>query len=140
MDEATTIAKKINKMNDWITELLGRLKESGKNKATTKAAYDGVLAVAEVQLRYYSGKKLYELLKKLPNFPEDITVNDILDGGKIPASLIPKIAPGLCCEESCKMDEANSNYKSLVTKIESTCNLLNSQQSINRHLSHEVKQ
>ena len=136
MTESIEVANKINEMNVWIKQLLGKLKAAGATKAATKSAYDGAVSVAEVQLRYYSGKKLYALLQKLPNFPEDITVNDILDGGKIPANLIVKIAPGLCCEESCKMDTANSDYKNLVVKIDATEAMLNSQQSINRHLSH----
>ena len=133
-----SIANKINEINAWIEKLLKRLDATENDKAEAIKNYDAALALAMIKLRYYEGEKLAGLLKDLPNFP-DISVKDINDKGSIPSTLIPKIAAGLCYDESLKIEKATSAYKSLITKIESTCAMLNSQQSIFRHLSHEVK-
>ena len=60
-----------------------------------------------------------------------------LEGNKIcnpPATILEKIARGICWESKLKADESEALYKSLIANIDSVQSQLNGLQSINRYL------
>jgi hypothetical protein len=89
----------------------------GKDKALAAAQYDKELAVTMLRLR--SGKPCElggEIAKDLP------------------ATLIEKIAKGICWQACYEKELAECAYKSVVTKLDSIKSELNGYQSMNKYL------
>jgi hypothetical protein len=135
--DVVSVAKQIATRNKRLEELTAELKDAGDEVAAAISGYDTALAVAEVKLKYLTGVRLAALLHELPGIKEILSVEDIDKGGKLPATIIQKVAAGLCHSESLKVEQAKHGYKSLTSKIDTLCATLNSRQSIFRHLSHE---
>ena len=96
------------------------LKPRTDKRAETSALYDKAVAVVLIGLR---NGKAYEM--------DGVAISDP------PASIMEKIAKGICWQERLNMDLAEGEYKSLITGIELLQAQLNGWQSINRHLSEK---
>ena len=121
--DIVTLAKLINARIDRLEELCADIDDIGKEKADAIANYDVSLAVAEAKL--------------LRGVVEQVEGEALPD--KIPVTLMKDIAKGLCREERFKLENNTNKYKGLLTKIEALEASLNAKQSINKHLSHEVR-
>ena len=99
------------------------LDEAGEDKAQAIADYDRAYAVAMAKI--------------------GLGVVNQIDGQQLPesrpATVLGKYAAGYCHKEKCAMIQAESKYKSILTKISVLEATLNAKQSINRHLSHEAR-
>jgi len=133
--DVISVSQQIVARNKRLEELMPELKEAGDKVATAISKYDSALAVAEVKLKYLTGVKFAALLCELPTIEDILSVEDIDKGGKLPASIIPKVAAGLCHKDSLEVEQAKYGYKSLVSKADTLTATLNSRQSIYRHLS-----
>ena len=113
---ATEIENKIKELDK--AKLL--LKSRSDKRAETSALYDKAVAVVLIGLR---NGKAYEM--------DGVAISDP------PASVMEKMAKGICWQEKLNMDMAEGEYKSLITGIELVEAQLNGWQSINRHLSEK---
>ena len=104
-------------MNDQLSAMQAQIKKRSDRKAKSIAEYDKKLAITMIQLRNGSSVVLEQ--------------NHIKDP---PVTIIEKLAKGVCWKERLEMEEAEAEYKSLITNIETTKAQLNGLQSINRHL------
>lgn len=93
------------------------LEEQAITKSQTIAEYEKHLAVTIIQLK--NGKEI--------EFEGETIVNP-------PATIIEKIARGICYQDKLEMDKAEAMYKATITKIQSIQAELNGYQSIFRHL------
>lgn len=116
-DIADLILKKIVLLEET-RELLGH---AAKAKATTSAEYDKQLAIT---------------LVKLSNGVEMGVGGERIQ--KPPASTSEKIAKGIVSDFKFALDLAESDYKSLITKLECIKQELCGYQSINRYLDTTV--
>jgi hypothetical protein len=116
-DIADLILKKIMLLEET-RELLGH---AAKVKATTSAEYDKQLAI---------------VLVKLSNGVELEVGGERIQ--KPPASTSEKIAKGIVSDFKFAMDVAESEYKSMITKLECIKQELCGYQSINRYLDTTV--
>lgn len=117
VDIGNQILEKINTLEKAKGELIKR----GNEKAMAIAEYDKQMAITIVSLK--NGVQM------------------ILHGQNIenpPATIIDKIARGICYAERLAMEEADSSYKALITGINVTQAQLNGLQSLNKHLDWEV--
>lgn len=96
------------------------IKERTDRKAEANANYDRRLAITMISLR--NG-----LIKEFEGLPTT----------DIPATLIEKVAKGICFNERLELEKAEAEYKSLITNIDTTCAQLNGWQSINRYLQEK---
>ena len=108
------IEAKIKLLEKMRVEIKGRAEE----KAAALSEYDKQLAITIIRLKNnnideWEGEKL---------------VN-------IQATVLEKIARGICWEAKLKMEKADAMYKSLISNIDSVQAELNGWQSINRHIS-----
>jgi hypothetical protein len=117
MSEVVTIAEKILEANENLDQMRAHIKTRSEEKAKSIANYDKLLALTMIQLR--NGKEMIF---------EGETIKDP------PTTIIEKIAKGMCWKERLAMDQAEAEYKSLITNIETLKAQLNGYQSINRHL------
>lgn len=93
------------------------IRDRATEKATTGSAYDKAMAITII---------------KLKNGEEMILDGEIIQG--VPATLIDKIARGICWKEKLEMDKSEALYKSLISNIDSVQSELNGLQSLNRYL------
>lgn len=110
---AKKIEEKIRLLEVGRAELL----DKAKFKAESIAHYDKKMAIVLIKLK--NGEQL------------------ALDGNVInncQASIMDKIARGICWEEKLQMDLAESEYKIVISKMDSVRAELNGYQSINRYL------
>lgn len=107
----------IENLIDQLQKAKLQLKLRSKRKAETIAEYDKVLAVTIIKLKNGVDFKL-----------EDVETTNL------PATIIEKVAKGICWKERLAMEEADAEYKSLITYIEVTQAQLTGFQSINRYL------
>lgn len=114
----------IIKIKDCIEKLISEIghcrreiETKGQAKAKAIKNYDMKLAIAIATLRdqthYKLGDKQYE---------------------RPPATLIEKIAKGICAPERYEMEIAESGYKAVISNLEALKAQLNGYQSIYRHL------
>lgn len=96
------------------------LKERSEKRAETSADYDKAVAVVLIGLR--NGKS-YEL--------NGVAIQDP------PASIMEKVARGICWQEKLNMDLAEGQYKSLITGIEMIQSQLMGWQSIYKFQSEK---
>ena len=111
------IAKEIEKKIGELEKAKKFLKERSDKKAVTSSDYDRVLAITILKLR-------------------NGTIEE-WEGGKLenlPATVLEKVAKGICFVERLEMDKAEADYKSLLSYVSTTESQLNGYQSINRHL------
>jgi hypothetical protein len=120
--EIIDIANKIIEKIKLLELMRKEIKERAVNKARLNAEYDKQMALVIIQLKNGKIFKIFEL------------DGEHIDGVKLPANLLEKIAKGLCWEARLKADEAEALYKSVISNIDSVQAELNGMQSINRHL------
>jgi hypothetical protein len=116
-----TIATKIQEKIGQIEDTRKLLYQAGKEKAQATSDYDKALAIALIKLKEGQIQEFHGLKV-----------------GSVPASIAEKVAKGICSEERFKMELAETNYKSIVTKLDCIQSELNAYQSINRYLVHEA--
>lgn len=115
------VALKIQKKIELLEKARGTLEGLAADKALTAALYEKDVAVAILKLR--NGKP-FEL--------EGETIKDP------PATIIEKVARGICWESRLRMDQAEANYKLAIVKMDSVQAELNGWQSVNRFLDKSV--
>ena len=111
------VAEKIRLKIEALELASSTLDQKGNKKAKAIADYDKMLAITLIRLR--AGHKLS------------------LDGQTIqnpPATIMEKIAKGMCSDERMALEIAESGYKSTISKIRALEAALNGYQSIFRHL------
>ena len=136
MPDITNVSDQITKISGWLTDTVKKLDKAGLDKAVAQTAYDEALALAQVKLRYLKGSKLYQLLLTIPEVESHVVLSEVESGGSVPATLIPKVAAGLCGSQNLNLEMATVNYKAVIVKIEVLQSQLNACQSQFRHLSH----
>ena len=94
-----------------------RLSEIAREKALTAGEYEKQLAITLIQLKNAS-------IEEWNGLPV----------GKIPASIMSKVAQGIANEYKIKADVAESAYKAHVLKLDSIKVEMNGLQSIYKHL------
>ena len=126
MTDVIKIANEINARIKRLEEIVAgtdkemSLDQAGEAKAQTIADYDLAFAVAMAKIGLGAINQIEG--EKLPE--------------NRPATVLGKYAAGACHKEKCAMIQAESKYKSILTKIDVLQATLNAKQSINRHLSH----
>jgi hypothetical protein len=115
--ETTQVAEEIEKKIKELDILKEKIKMYADKKAQAQTLYD--LELAKIIIGLKNGLQ-YQLGDKTIENP--------------PATLIEKIARGICWEKGLEKEKADAEYKGLITKIETVCAQLNGWQSINRHL------
>lgn len=118
--EVHNVAKSIEARIAKLETITGKLDEAGNIKALAIGDYDKAIAIATAKLALGT-------VKEVCGEPIE---------GKPPATLIKKLAEGMCSEERVAQEIAIVGYKSVVTKIEVLQATLNAKQSVYRHLSH----
>lgn len=112
-------AKKIEQKIKLLEKGRSGLQELAASRAVKMAQYDCQLAVTIIKLRNGVAMKL-----------QDETVKDP------PATTTEKIAKGICWQERLDMEQADTEYKLAVKKLDCVQAELNGYQSINRFLSN----
>ena len=115
--EAIDVAKKIESKISMIQKMRGQLAERAEKKSIAIANYDKNIALTIIKLR---------------NGIEMIFENEIIKDP--PATIMEKIAKGICWQEKLELEITESSYKSLITNIECVQAELNGLQSINKYL------
>ena len=105
--ELLNIADNINDLVALIGKTRREIEDKGMAKAKAISAYDKRLGIAIVTLR---------------------------DEGKFPATLIEKIAKGVCAPERETMEMTDVAYKACLSNLEAMKAQLNAKQSVYRHL------
>lgn len=118
--QVVSVAEEIEKRIKLLTRTKEELRERTEAKANAIAEYEKRLAIVIIGLK--NGKEFE------------------IDGEKIqnpPATIIEKVAKGVCWREKLEMDKAETSYKSLITAIECIKAELNGYQSIYKHLDEK---
>jgi len=105
--ETLQIAKRIEGIISEIGKFRREIEKKGNTRAKSISAYDKQMQVSIVTLR---------------------------EEGKFPATLIEKIAKGLCSPQIEAREIAESNYKACISNLNALMAQLNGYQSIYRHL------
>lgn len=114
------VADQIHRKIDDLDKAKNELKKRSEKKAETSANYDKAVAIVLIGLR--NGK------------PYEMNGVSIADP---PATIMDKVARGICWQEKLNMDLAEGEYKSLITGIEMIQSQLMGWQSINKFLSEK---
>jgi len=117
--EVTEVARQINERISLLSKGRNILKERASAKANAISHYEKTLAITMLKLR--NGN--------IPEFEGEII-------GALPATLIEKVAKGICWKEKLEAELATEEYKSAVVGMDSLKSELNGYQSINRHLDN----
>ena len=74
--------------------------------------------------------------KAISNYDKQLKIAIVVlkDEGKFPATLIEKIAKGVCCDHREQLELAEVAYKACISNLEALKAQLNGYQSIYRHL------
>lgn len=115
--EITKVSTEIETQINEIRKSLGHLKERAEEKAKALAEYDKAMA-----------KTIMKLKNGIEFEIDGITIQNPQ------ATLIEKIARGICYQEKINMELAEANYKNLIVGIDSLQAILSAWQSINRYL------
>lgn len=98
-----------------------KLPEYACKKSETLAEYEKSLALTILKLK--NG---------------DITEFEGQPVDKLPATLLERVAKGICWQEKLEADKAEAEYKNQIVNIQAIEAQLNGYQSLNRYLKHEV--
>lgn len=118
MPDIGIVYEAIEKRIKWLEDITSKLTEAGNIKALAIGDYDKAIAIATAKLALGQVKE----------------VLGVKVDGKPPATLIKKLAEGMCHEEQVAQIIATNEYKSILTKIEVLGATLNAKQSLFRHL------
>lgn len=118
MADLHIVHKAIEKRIEWLEDITGKLDDAGNVKALAIGDYDKAIAIATAKLALGTVKEVC-----------GVPVKD-----KPPATLIKKLAEGMCSDERVAQEIANNAYTSILTKIKVLMATLNGKQSIFRHL------
>lgn len=116
--DVITISDAIQDKIKLLEKMRKELRVRAENKANTSAEYEKAIAITLIGLK---NSKQY-----------------LIDGEAIqnpPASIMDKLARGICYKEKLEMEKADGLYKSLISNMHCVQAELNGWQSINRHLS-----
>lgn len=116
MPDIISISQSIQHKIAEIDLIRSEIRKRGDSKAQTIADYDRSLAITIIRLR--NGEPME------------------LDGHAVvnpQATVLEKIARGLCWEEKLRMERADAEYKSAVTNLSACEAQLNGEQSILRY-------
>lgn len=74
--------------------------------------------------------------KAISNYDKQLKIAIVVlkDGGKFPATLIEKIAKGVCCDHREQLELAEVAYKACISNLEALKAQLNGYQSIYKHM------
>ena len=117
MSEIINISSQIQAKVDKLKEIRSSLVDRTARKAKAAAEYEKVLAMTMIKLR--NGVEME------------------LDGHKVidvQTTVLEKISRGICWKERLELEEAEGEYKSAITNIETLKAELNGLQSIYKHL------
>ena len=117
MNDITDIANQILTAKNKLTEMRRFIAERSVRKSKAIAEYDKVLATTIIKLK--NGVAI------------EFEGQTIQDPG---ATITEKIAKGICWKERLELEQAEGEYKSLITNIETVKAELNGLQSINKNL------
>lgn len=106
--EVIEVAKRIEGIISEIGKCRRQIETKGIARAKAMSNYDMRIQIAIVTLR---------------------------EEGKFPATLIDRIARGICAKDKEDMEIAESNYKACISNLNALMAQLNGYQSIYRHLS-----
>lgn len=115
--EVVEVANRIEETIKEIGKALKKIKERAENKARSAAEYDNALAITMIKLK--NGR-----INKYQDEPLE----------NLPATLIEKIAKGICFEQLFNRDKCEAEYKNAVIGLQALQAMLNGYQSIFRHL------
>jgi hypothetical protein len=115
--EVLTVSRKIKEKIKLLEVGRSKLEDAAIEKSKAIAEYDKKLAITMLQIR----------LGKQVEF-EGEKVKDI------PATMIEKVAKGICWKERLEVEKAESLYKTITSKQQSIEAELNGYQSIYRYL------
>ena len=110
-------AKKIESKIHLLEKGRGALQELACNRAIKLGQYDCQIAVTAIKLRNGVTMTL-----------QGETIKDP------PATITEKIAKGICWQERVDCEQADTEYKLAIKKLDCVCAELNGYQSINRYL------
>jgi hypothetical protein len=119
--ELIEISKQIhNRIND-LSRGRTLIAKRAKTKAEAISHYEKMLAITMLKLKN----------EAIPEFEGEAIE-------KLPATLIEKIAKGICWREKMESDLATDEYKAAVVGMESLKAELNGYQSMNKYLEHDI--
>ena len=111
------ISEEIQKKIKEIEDVRKTIRKRGEEKATAISEYEKAIAICLIGLK--NGEE-FELDGKVIKKP--------------PASIMEKLAKGICWKEKLEMDKAEALYKSAIANMDAICAQLNAYQSLNRYL------
>jgi len=100
-----------------IEKIKSTIKERGEKKAQKSAEYEKQLSITMIKLRNGIEYKLDDQVVSNP-----------------PATILEKIARGICFKERLDMEEAEALYKSAIINLEATMAQMNALQSLSKYL------
>lgn len=107
------IEDKLKDLTRWSTYL----KERSEKRATTEAEYEKQLSITILKLK---NNNITEFEGQIINNP--------------PATMLDKIAKGICWKYKLEMDKAESSYKNLLAGIDITKTEINALQSLLKYI------
>jgi len=114
--DAISVSLQIERLIKSIDEIRASIRARGDERARAAAEYDKAVTITLIRLK--NGEAME------------------LDGHRIqspPASVMDKLARGMCWQERMKADEADGAYKSAVTNLDAVMAQLNAFQSLFRY-------
>lgn len=111
------IAKSIESKIKEIDKIKASIRERGTNKAQSSANYEKQLSITMIKLRNGIEYKL----------DSEVVTNP-------PATVLEKIARGICFNERLDMEESEALYKSAIINLEATMAQMNALQSLSKYL------
>jgi hypothetical protein len=119
LNEIIGIAQEIKIKIGLLEKMRVEIRNRAEQKAIKGAEYDRALALT---------------ILKLKNGAVIDLDGEPVEGKKLPANLIDRVARGICWREKLEADKAEALYKSLISNIDSVQAEMNGLQSINRHI------
>jgi hypothetical protein len=119
MSDTISIALRIDDKIKLLERMRVEIRERAEKKAIAISEYDKAIAITLIKLKN--------------------KVEMTLDDQKVinpPASIMEKIAKGICFKERLEAEKSDALYKSLISNIDSVQAELNGLQSVNRHLDN----
>lgn len=118
--EVIEIAKQISSRITLLSKGRVLIKDRAKAKAESISHYEKVLAITILKLKN----------EAIPEFEGNVI-------GKLPVTLVEKIAKGICWREKMDSELATDEYKAVIVKMDSLKAELNGYQSMNKHLDND---